>query len=407
MSKRIRILLLSTSGVVVFYVVVGGMLGKTDSSAREKTYRDLGVYTEVLSRIKSDYVTEPNLKKVTGGAVRGLLESLDAYSTYLPPDQYQDYLQHPNPGPGDVGIYVSKRMGFATIVSVLPGSPAEKGGIKPGDLIDRIDNNSTRELSAVQIQRALGGPVGSALTLMIVRETRGEPQKVVLARTLIQDPPITAKLADGNTAYVRVITLSKGRAQEIGSALHGLVTKQHAGKIVLDLRDCAGGDVDEAVKTASLFMDQGLVAYASGQRYPRQDFPVKSEGEPFKQPLAVLINQSTAGPPELVAAAILANKRGEVVGTRSFGVGVVQKLIPVGDGSALLLSVAKYYTPDGKVINDNGVTPSVVQTVGNDVTTLDDENAPDEPAHFGEKDDQQFRKAIEVLDKSMAAGRAA
>jgi carboxyl-terminal processing protease len=407
MSKRIRILLLSTSGVIVFYVVVGGMLGKTDSSTREKTYRDLGVYTEVLSRIKSDYVTEPNLKKVTGGAVRGLLESLDAYSTYLPPDQYQDYLEHPNAGPGDVGLYVSKRMGFATIVSVLPGSPAEKGGIKPGDLIDRIDNNSTRELSAVQIQRALAGPVGSPLTLMIVRETRGEPQKVVLARTLIQDPPITAKLADENTAYVRAITFSKGRAQEIGSALHGLVTKQHADKIVLDLRDCAGGDVDEAVKTASLFMDQGLVAYASGQRYPRQDFPVKPAGEVFKQPLAVLINQSTAGAAELVAAAVQANKRGEVVGTRSFGVGVVQKLMPVGDGSALLLSVAKYYSPDGKVINDNGVTPTVVQTVASDVTTLDDENAPDEPAHFGEKDDQQFRKAIEVLEKSMATGRAA
>ena len=132
MSKRIRILLLSASGVVVFYVVVGGMLGKTDSSTREKTYRDLGVYTEVLSRIKSDYVTEPNLKKVTGGAVRGLLESLDPYSTYLPPDQYQAYVEHPTPGPGDVGLYVSKRMGFATIVSVLPGSPEPSPSVRLG-----------------------------------------------------------------------------------------------------------------------------------------------------------------------------------------------------------------------------------------------------------------------------------
>jgi carboxyl-terminal processing protease len=407
MSKRIRILLFSTSGVLVFYVVVGGMLGKTDSSTREKTYRDLGVYTEVLSRIKSDYVTEPNLKKVTGGAVRGLLESLDPYSTYFPPQEYQDYLDHPNPGPGDVGIYLSKRIGFATVVSVLPGSPAEKAGIKPGDLIDRIDNNSTRELSVVQIQRMLAGPVGAPVTLMIVRETRGEPQKTVLARTVIQDPAVVAKLADENAAYLRVATFGKGEAREIASALQGLITKQHADKIVLDLRDCAGGDVDEAVKTASLFMDKGLVAYAVGQRYPRQDFPVKPSGEVFKQPLAVLINQSTAGPAELVAAAVLSNKRGEVVGTRSFGIGVVQKLIPVGDGSGLLLSVAKYYSPDGKVINDNGVTPSVVETVGGDVTTLEDENTPDEPLHFGGKDDKQFQKALEVLEKSMATGRAA
>ncbi len=407
MSKRIRILLLPTSLVLVFYVVVGGMLGKTDSSTREKTYRDLGVYTEVLSRIKSDYVTEPNLKKVTGGAVRGLLESLDAYSTYFPPQEFQDYLDHPNPGPGDVGIYLSKRMGFATAVSILPGSPAEKAGIKPGDLIDRIDNASTRELSVVQIQRMLAGSVGTPLTLMIVRETRGEPQKMVLARALIQDPPLVDKLADENSAYVRVAAFGKGKAEEIGSALQGMIAKQHADKIVLDLRDCAGGDVDEAVKTASLFMEKGLVAYAVGQRYPRQDLPVRPASKVFNLPLAVLINQSTAGPAELVAAAVLANKRGEVVGTRSFGVGVVQKVIAVGDGSGLLLSVAKYYSPDGKVINDNGVTPSVVQTVSGDVTSLEVDSSTDEPAHFGDKDDQQFRKALEVLQKSMATGRAA
>ena len=204
-----------------------------------------------------------------------------------------------------------------------------------------------------------------------------------------------------------VAAFRQGKAEEIGSALQGIITKQHADKIVLDLRDCAGGEVDEAVKTASLFMGQGLVAYAVGQRYPRQDLPLKPSSKVFNLPLAVLINQSTAGPAELVAAAVLANKRGEVVGTRSFGVGVVQKLIPVGDGSGLLLSVAKYYSPDGKVINDNGVTPSVVQTVSGEVTSLEDENSPDEPAHFGDKDDQQFRKALEVLQKSMATGRAA
>src|SRR6059058_2848906 len=158
MSKRIRILLLSASGVVVFYVVVGGMLGKTDSSTREKTYRDLGVYTEVLSRIKTDYVTEPNLKKVTGGAIRGLLESLDPYSTYFSPAEYQEYLAHPNPGPADVGIFLSKKVGFATVVSVLPGSPAEKAGIKAGDLIDRVESTATRELSVVQLERLLAGP---------------------------------------------------------------------------------------------------------------------------------------------------------------------------------------------------------------------------------------------------------
>src|SRR6266404_566501 len=154
MTKRIRLFLISVSCALIFYVAIGGVLGKGNSST-EKTYRDLGVYTEVLSRIKTDYVTEPNLKKVTGGAIRGLLEALDPYSTYFNPQEYQDYLAHPDPGPADVGIFLSKKMGFATVVSVLPGSPAEKAGIKAGDLIDRVESNASRELSVVQIQRLL------------------------------------------------------------------------------------------------------------------------------------------------------------------------------------------------------------------------------------------------------------
>ena len=128
MTNRIRATLISISIVLMSYVVVGGLLGKSETSS-EKTYRDLGVYSEVLNRIKQEYVTDPDLKKVTDGAIRGLLESLDPYSTYLSPDQYQDYLQHPDPGPAGVGIFVSKRMGYATVVAVLPGSPAEKADV--------------------------------------------------------------------------------------------------------------------------------------------------------------------------------------------------------------------------------------------------------------------------------------
>src|SRR5271157_4044909 len=133
MTNRIRAALISVSCLLLFYVVLGGLLGKSESTS-EKTYRDLGVYSEVLNRIRVDYVTEPDLKKVTDGAIRGLLEALDPYSTYLSPEEYQDYLKHPDPGPAEVGIFLSKRMGFATVISVLPWSPAEKGAVKAGDL---------------------------------------------------------------------------------------------------------------------------------------------------------------------------------------------------------------------------------------------------------------------------------
>lgn len=403
MSNRIRLVLISVSCVVVFYILVGGLLGKTDSTANDETYRDLGVYSEVLSRINSDYVTEPNLSKVTDGAIRGLLEALDPYSTYLDPQQYKDYTEHPAPGPAGVGIFLSKRYGYAPVVSVLPGSPAEKAGIKPGDLLDRIENSPTRELSVVQIQRILHGAAGSTVTLWVVREARGEPDKVVLTREALKDLPVVAKMREGGVGYIRVETFDAGTASQIESKLKQL-TSQGATKIVLDLRNCAGGEVGEAVKTASLFLDKGLIAYTYGQRSPREDINAKPGGPVCELPLAVLINRSTAGPSELVADAVLGNKRGDVVGTPSFGVGVVQKLIPVGDGSGLLLSVAKYYGPDGKAIQDNGVTPDVVVSAGEDEAGLEDET---QPQQFGGPNDQTLQKAIEVLKQKVAPAKAA
>lgn len=405
MTNRIRYFLISISSLLVFYVVIGGVLGKGDSSS-EKTYRDLGVYTEVLSRIKSDYVTQPDLQKVTGGAIRGLLETLDPYSTYFTPQEYKDYLEHPSAGPAEVGIFLSKKMGFSTVVSVLPGSPADKAGVKPGDLIDRIDNSPTRELSVVQLERLLAGQPGTTVSLSVVREVRGEPEKMTMTREVLKDPPVVGKMMEDNAAYLRVPMFNKGKSAEIAAKLKEL-TASGATKIILDLRNCAGGEVEEAVETTSLFLDKGLVTYAVGQRFPRENFSAKPNGEVYKLPLAVLINQSTAGPAELVASAILGNKRGEVVGTRSFGVGVVQKAIPVGDGSGLLLSVAKYYRYDGKPINDNGVVPSVIQTVGGERAGLDDTDSPEEPKQFGDKDDLQLRKALEILKQESVPAKAA
>ena len=283
------------------YVVVGGLLGKSETSS-EKTYRDLGVYSEVLNRIKQEYVTDPDLKKVTDGAIRGLLESLDPYSTYLTPEQYQDYLQHPDPGPADVGIFVSKRMGYATVVAVLPGSPAEKAGVKPGDLIDEVDGAPTRQFSVLQLERMMAGQPDSTVKLTLVREGRVDPQSITITRAVLNYPPVFAKMVDDGTGYMRVATFNKGKAREIAAKIKELES-QGAHKIVLDLRNCAGGDVQEAVDTASLFLNKGLVTYLAGQRFPRQDVEVHPTGPVCTLPLAVLINQSTAGPAELVASA--------------------------------------------------------------------------------------------------------
>jgi len=242
------------------------------------------------------------------------------------------------------------------------------------------------------------------VNLWVVGEARGEPQKVTVTRAVLHEPPALAKVVDDKTGYVRVVTFNKGKAAEIASKVKEL-TSGGADKLVLDLRNCAGGEVQEAVDTASLFLQSGLIAYTQGQRSPRQDITAKTNGTVFSMPIVVLINHSTAGPAELVADAMLGNKRGDVVGSTSFGVGVVQKPIPVGDGTGLLLSVAKYYGPDGKAIQDNGVTPSVLSPSGDE--TADEEVSPELPEHFGESDDQQLRKAIEILKQKYAPAKAA
>jgi len=228
-----------------------------------------------------------------------------------------------------------------------------------------------------------------------------------LTRALPNYPPVVAKVLESGDGYLRVSTFDAGKAKQIAAKVKELGSNG-AHKIILDLRNCAGGEVQEAVDTASFFLGKGLITYLSGQRYPRQDIAAHPTDGVCDLPLAVLINQSTAGPAELVAAGVLGNKRGEVVGVRSFGVGVFQKVIPVGDGSALLLSVAKYYGPDGKAINDNGVTPSVVQTAENAVPEPEGEEGLQNPEQFGGKDDLQLRKAIEILtNPSASAAKAA
>ena len=247
MTNRIRATLISISLVLMSYIVVGAMLGKSETSS-EKTYRDLGVYSEVLNRIKQEYVTDPDLKKVTDGAIRGLLESLDPYSTYLTPEQYQDYLQHPDPGPADVGIFISKRMGYATVVAVLPGSPAEKADVKPGDLIDEVDGAPTRQFSVLQLERLMAGQPNSSVKLTLVREARVDPESVTITRAILSYPPVFTKMVDDGTGYMRVATFNKGKAREIAAKIKELES-QGAHKIILDLRNCAGGDVQEAVET--------------------------------------------------------------------------------------------------------------------------------------------------------------
>jgi carboxyl-terminal processing protease len=402
MSKTTKLIVLGLSFLLATLVVAGG-LGVKASTSNDESYRQLGVYSEVLSRIRTEYVEEPNVPSVTNGALHGLLESLDANSSYLDPAEYKDYKQRKNEGKASIGATLSKRFGYAAVVSVIPGGPADKAGVDSSDIIEAIEGKSTRDMSLAEIDGILSGQPGSVVNVSVVRPRKAAPVKTAITREIVSDPPVGDKMLEDGIGYIKIDDFPKGRSQEVAAKLKAL-EKTGATKLVLDLRNSGSGDEDEGIATANLFLNHGTISYLQGQTYPKQTF----NAEPQKAvaatiPLVVLVNRGTAGPAELVAAAIMENARGDVVGDKTFGSGSIQKVIELPDGAALMLSVAKYYSPTGKALQDTAITPNVLVADSNDdfLVPDEDENAqPDEKQQEKEKKaapDDQLKKAIDVL----------
>jgi carboxyl-terminal processing protease len=402
MSIKIKSAILLLSAAVLFFTLAGGMTGVRASNDGDGAYRQLQVYSEVLSRVRSEYVEEPNIPEVTNGALHGLLESLDSNSSYLSAAEYKDYKSHKTEAKGDIGAAVSKRFGYASVISVIPGSPADKAGLQDTDIIEAIGGKSTREMSLAEIHNLLSGEPGSNVTLSVVRARKAEPQKTVVTRDIVVVPAVAEKTVEPGIAEIKVDAFSKGKSEEIAAKLKEL-KKAGAKKLILDLRNCAEGEESEGIATANLFLNHGIITYVQGQKYPRQAFNADPSKAVSDLPLVILVNKGTAGPAEIVAAAILENARGDIVGDKTFGDGSVQKVIEMGDGSALILSVAKYYTPSGKAIQDSAITPNVLVADTDDEAALPDEDENAVPSTDTEKaapqPDQQLDKAIEVLKK--------
>ena len=365
-----------------------GLLGVHAGGVQDGAYRQMGVYGDVLRRIQSDYVTEPSMNDVTTGALHGLLESLDSDSSYLTPTEYKIYKDRPAAGVAQVGILVSKRFGYATVVSVTPGSPADKEHISDGDIIESIGDQSTRELSLAVIRLMLEGKPGTTLTISVVRPRKADPDKITFTRSVTAPATMgELQLENSTILYLKPGQLTQARVDEIAAKLKA-DGKGH--KVLLDLRDSSGDDPQQGLRLANFFLKQGTLATLEGQKYPKQTFTADPALFLTDAPLAVLVNRGTYGAAELTAAAIVDMKRGDVVGERTFGEGSVQKTIDLPDGAALLLTVAKFEGPNGKKIQDDAVTPTVV--VGQTLDE-DDEEAP-APAGKG---DEPLNKAVDLL----------
>ena len=383
--------------LVIVFALVGGL--GVHASSNGDSYKQMTVYSEVLNRIRTEYVEEPNINSVTSGALHGLLESLDADSSYLSPAEYKVFKATRADGKAGIGATVSKRFGYAAIVSVIPGGPADKAGVSAGDIIEFIDGQSTHDMSLASVKARLSGEPGSRLDCSVIRTRKIEPQKITIVRELVGVPAVQEQTMADGVGYVKAQVLNKGKAQDIATKIKSL-QRQGAKKLILDLRNSSEGDEEEGVAVANLFLDNGMIASVHGQKYDKVTYTADAQKKITDLPLVVLVNRGTAGAAEIVAAAILENGRGDVVGDKTFGEGSVQKLIEVPDGSALILSVAKYYTPKGKAIQENGITPNVPVAAGDDLAALPDDedgNAPDEPQKTQPKEDDQLHRALEVL----------
>src|SRR6202140_4616839 len=400
MNRAARIGILVASAAIFCYAGIGHVLGRTPD---DKAYKSLTVYGEVLQKIQSDYVDEPNMRLVTAGSLHGLLESLDAQSSYLTPREYSEYKQkQQNAGTGETGLNLSKRFGYIIVVSVLPDSPAEKAGVHSGDIFESIAGFTTRDMSVGQALNLLNGPAGSGVKVGVIRRGKAEPEEVDVVRQKLATSKIIAQKTDPDILTLRLPSLEAGRADEIRARLAD-ADKHGVHKLILDLRECGRGPVSEAISVARLLVPSGTIATLRGQTVSPQTFSADASKVVWKNPVAVLIDGTTSGAAEVLASAIVASHRGDVVGERSFGLASEQKLITLDDGSALFLTVANYYNAGSKPILEDGVTPSeVVRAAAEDDNDVNDDSSaspkeePSGPRPLS-PEDPIFHKALDLL----------
>ena len=429
MSFRGKISILVVSVAVALYAVVGGMLSPWTRA--QQPINDAGaqirIFESVLQHIQNDYVDEPNLEKVRFGALRGLVGGLDPYSSYLTPQQVTEFNAAKTSNKVGIGAEFSQVSLYLYVVSVTKGSNADKAGLKAGDVIEYIENKATRDISLYDARQLIMGDPGTAVNVRVLR-AGAKPQTLKITRGTYTVPKAESRIEAGKTGVIKVYSLEDGEAADIRSQVQNL-TKQGIQKIVLDLRGVATGSLEEAVNVANLFIKDGELAKVMGRdNKVNKTFAADPSKAVFDGKAAVLIDLGSAGAAEVVAAAFLDRKRGEVVGERSFGAGTEQQLFTLRGGDGLLLTTAKWASPAGTpFLGDDrasmGVKPSVEVKrpdtpepleVEELIDRQDEENQNPQPAASPSPtpkpeqpknaEDVQLKKAIEILqDKAQAA----
>lgn len=382
MSPRSRLLVALVSTGLVGYIAAGSLLSRVMG---DTSYGQLAIFNEVVRIVLLSYVEPVNLDRAMAGARLGLTEALDGDSAYLDEEAFKAYGQPAKETDADVGLALTRRFSYLMVVSVRPGSPAEKAGLKPGDVLKALDGKHSHPLAAAVGQRLLRGEPGSTLKLTILRPG-AEPKEVSLVRERLLPLPAKGKVLEPGIGQLKVAEFGARSAVEAKGEIE-LLKRQGVKKLVLDLRNAGFGAPADGIKVAELFLKAGVVGKLSGAKFEEQVYSVESGKPAWDGPLAVLVDTGTAGPGEIVTAALLEAGR-PVIGRHTFGRAAIQKAVPFDDGGGLVVTVARYSTPKGELIHGKGLEPTVA------VSKQDEEDEEDAgtPAR-----DLAMEKALEIL----------
>ena len=340
---------------LIAFALIGGYLGQ--AMGREEPYRYLRIFDDVVGLVEDNYVEEVDMREAMRGAMRGLADSLDADSAFLTPEIVRTLESNAPAGAADVGVELIRQY-YLRVVSARDGSPAARAGLRTGDFIRAIDGRPTRDMSAYEGARLLSGAPGSTVTLLVIRGNAAEPHEMPLVRERSTAPELTTRMAGPAIGYIRVAEFTADSPARLRQAAEALA-KTGATRYIVDLRGTARGDIDFGVEAARVFVKSGTLAVRQTKSGKESVAAAAAAPGTIDAPVALLVNQGTAGAAELFAAALDGNDRAELIGERTLGRAARQQLVKLPDGSGLLLSSTRYLTPKSAELHEKGLTPDV------------------------------------------------
>jgi carboxyl-terminal processing protease len=360
------------SVLLIGLLVVGSGLSpvwaqESEENSKEATvdsYEKLKTFSEILSLLEANYVEKVDANDLIDGAIRGMLKTLDPHTSYLPPEAFKQMKVETSGRFGGLGIEITIRKGILTVVTPIEDTPAFKAGVKAGDRIIKIEDESTLDMALSDAVERLRGKIGTDVNITIFREGMEEPLKVTLTRANIQVKSVKSKVYEGSIGYVRIRSFTKTTSRDLDKVLDEFRGKQ-VKKLVLDLRNNPGGLLNQAVEVSDRFLKpENLIVYTQGRTEEQNmRFTTHDRVQRVAYPMIILVNGGSASASEIVAGALQDSSRAIILGTQTFGKGSVQTIIPLSDGSALRLTTARYYTPSGRVIQENGIIPDITVEV--------------------------------------------